>query len=116
MTNTLIAPGKMDPAEIIASVRDGLLVKRMGGGQVNVTNGDFIFEVSEGYLIENGKIKHPVRGAVLTGNGPKVLASIDMVGFDLGWQTGVCGKFDHAPVGDAQPTIRIPELIIGGRL
>lgn len=116
MTNTLIAPGKMDPAEIIASVKDGLLVKRMGGGQVNVTNGDFIFEVNEGYLIANGQIKHPVRGAVLTGNGPKVLASIDMVGTDLGWQTGVCGKFDHAPVGDAQPTIRIPELIIGGRL
>ena len=116
MTNTIIAPGKMDPAEIIASVKDGILVKRMGGGEVNVTNGDFVFEVSEGYLIENGHIKYPVRGAILTGNGPKVLQIIDMVGSDLGWQTGVCGKYDHVPVGDAQPTIRIPELIVGGRV
>jgi TldD protein len=116
MTNTLIAPGKMDPQEIIASVRNGLLVKRMGGGEVNVTNGDFVFEVNEGYLIENGEIKHPVRGAILTGNGPRVLETIDMVGSDLGFQTGVCGKYDHAPVSDAQPTIRIPEIIIGGRI
>lgn len=116
MTNTLIAPGKMDPQEIINSVKNGLLVKRMGGGEVNVTNGDFVFDVSEGYLIENGKIKHPVRGAILTGNGPKVLEIIDMVGSDLGFQIGVCGKYDHAPVSDAQPTIRIPEIIVGGRM
>jgi len=116
MTNTLIAPGKMDPNEIIASIQNGLLVKRMGGGEVNVTNGDFVFEVNEGYLIEDGKIKHPVRGAILTGNGPKILEIIDMVGSDLGFQTGVCGKYDHAPVSDAQPTIRIPEIIIGGRM
>jgi TldD protein len=116
MTNTIIAPGKMDPDEIIASVKNGLLVKRMGGGEVNVTNGDFVFEVTEGYLIENGKIKYPVRGAILTGNGPKVLEIIDMVGSDLGFQTGVCGKYDHAPVSDAQPTIRIPEIIVGGRI
>lgn len=116
MTNTIIAPGKMDPDEIIASVQNGLLVKRMGGGQVDVVNGDFVFEITEGYLIENGKIKHPVRGAILTGNGPKVLEIIDMVGSDLGFQTGVCGKFDHAPVSDAQPTIRIPQIIVGGRV
>lgn len=116
MTNTIIAPGKMDPEAIIASVKNGLLVKRMGGGEVNVTNGDFVFEINEAYLIEDGKIKHPVRGAILTGNGPKVLEMIDMVGSDLGFQTGVCGKYDHAPVSDAQPTIRIPEIIIGGRL
>jgi TldD protein len=116
MTNTIIAPGEMDPEEIVASVRNGLLVKRMGGGQVDVTNGDFVFEVTEGYLIENGKVKHPVRGAILTGNGPKILEIIDMVGADLGWQTGVCGKYDHAPVGDAQPTIRIPEIVVGGRI
>ncbi|MFH1577199.1 MAG: TldD/PmbA family protein [Candidatus Margulisiibacteriota bacterium] len=116
MTNTIIAPGEMDPEEIIASVKDGLFIKRMGGGQVDVTNGDFVFEVTEGYLIENGKIKHPVRGAILTGNGPKILEIIDMVGADLGWQTGVCGKYDHAPVGDAQPTTRIPEIIVGGRM
>ncbi len=116
MTNTIIAPGNMDPEGIIASVKNGLLVKRMGGGEVNVTNGDFVFEINEAYLIEDGKIKHPVRGAILTGNGPKVLEMIDMVGSDLGFQTGVFGKYDHAPVSDAQPTIRIPEIIIGGRL
>ncbi|MFH1541928.1 MAG: TldD/PmbA family protein, partial [bacterium] len=116
MTNTIIAPGTMDPEEIVNSVRNGLLVKGMGGGQVNVTNGDFVFEVTEGYLIENGKIKHPVRGATLIGNGPKILEIIDMVGSDLGFQSGVCGKYDHAPVGDAQPTIRIPEITVGGRI
>jgi TldD protein len=92
-----------------------LLVKRMGGGEVNVTNGDFVFEITEGYVIENGKVKHPVRGAILTGNGPKVLEIIDMVGTDLTFQTGVCGKYDHAPVSDAQPTIRIPKILVGGR-
>ncbi|MFH1362175.1 MAG: TldD/PmbA family protein [bacterium] len=116
MQNTIIAPGKTDPEEIIKSIQNGLLVKHMGGGEVNVTNGDFVFDVTEGYLIENGKIKHPVRGAILTGNGPKVLEIIDMVGSDLGWQTGVCGKYDHAPVSDAQPTIRIPEITVGGRM
>jgi len=115
MTNTYIARGKSDPREIIDSIKQGLLVRRMGGGQVNVTNGDFVFEVTEGYLIENGKVKGPVRGAILTGNGPKVLETIDMVGNDLTFQTGVCGKYDHAPVSDGQPTIRIPEIIVGGR-
>ncbi len=115
MTNTIINPGNHNPQEIIDSVKNGILVKRMGGGEVNVTNGDFVFEINEGYLIENGKIKHPVRGAILTGNGPKVLETIDMVGSDLGFQVGVCGKYDHVPVGDAQPTIRIPEIVIGGR-
>ena len=88
----------------------------MGGGQVNVTNGDFVFEITESYLIENGKIKNPVRGAILTGNGPKLLEIIDMVGSDIGFQAGICGKYDHAPVGDAQPTIRIPEITVGGRM
>lgn len=115
MTNTFIAPGKTNPQEIINSVENGLFVKRMGGGEVNVTNGNFVFEVNEGYLIENGKIKHPVRGAILTGNGPKILQTIDMVGTDLGFQVGICGKYDHVPVSDAQPTIRIPEITIGGR-
>src|SRR3989339_322692 len=116
MTNTIIAPGKSNPDEIVASIKNGLLVKHMGGGEVNVTNGDFVFDVTEGYVIEDGKVKHPVRGAILTGNGPKVLETIDMVGTDLGFQTGVCGKYDHAPVGDAQPTIRIKEIVVGGRM
>ncbi|MBI5698907.1 TldD/PmbA family protein [Candidatus Saganbacteria bacterium] len=115
MANTLIAPGKTSPDDIISSIKSGLLVKRMGGGEVNVTNGDFVFEVTEGYLIENGKISHPVRGAVLTGNGPKVLEIIDLVGTDLEFQVGVCGKYDHVPVADAQPTLRIPGLVVGGR-
>lgn len=115
MTNTYIAPGTTPPQKIIASIKDGLLVKKMGGGEVNVTNGDFVFDVTEGYLIENGKIKHPVRGAILTGNGPRILEAIDMVGEDLEFQTGVCGKFDHAPVADGQPTLRIPEIVVGGR-
>ena len=116
MTNTFIAPGTHSPQEIIASIKNGLYVKSMGGGEVNVVNGDFVFEVSEGYLIKNGKIKHPVRGAMLTGNGPKVLQIIDLVGDDLGFHTGVCGKYDHAPVSTGQPTIRIPEVVVGGRV
>ncbi|MCX5725732.1 MAG: TldD/PmbA family protein [Candidatus Saganbacteria bacterium] len=116
MTNTFIAQGKMDPEEIITSIKNGLLVKKMGGGEVDVVNGDFVFDILEGYLIEDGKIKHPVRGAILTGNGPKILETIDMVGNDLEFTPGVCGKYDHAPVSDAQPTIRIPEIIVGGRM
>ncbi|MCF8115775.1 MAG: TldD/PmbA family protein [Desulfarculaceae bacterium] len=115
MTNTMIAPGSEDPEAIIRSVGDGLLVKKMGGGQVNTTNGDFVFEVSEGYLIRDGKVGPPVRGATLTGNGPEVLQKIDRVGSDLGWSLGTCGKDGQgSPVGDAQPTLRIPRLVVGG--
>lgn len=115
MSNTFIAPGEDDPEAIIGSIDHGLLVKKMGGGEVNVVTGDFVFEVTEGYLIDKGKIKHPVRGAILTGNGPKVLEIIDMVGSDLKFQTGICGKYDHVPVSDGQPTLRIPEIVVGGR-
>ena len=115
MTNTFIQPGMTNPSEIIASIKNGLLIKRMGGGEVNVTNGDFVFEITEAYLIENGNIKHPVRGAMLIGSGPEVLQKIDMVGWDLEFIPGTCGKYDHAPVSDGQPTIRIPEITIGGR-
>ena len=115
MSNTLIVPGKMKPEAIIHSVEKGLFVKKMGGGQVNTVNGDFVFEVSEGYLIEKGKVAEPVRGAILTGNGPRVLKEIDMVGDDLGFGIGTCGKDGQGvPVADAQPTLRIPELVIGG--
>ncbi|MHB1419254.1 MAG: TldD/PmbA family protein [Bacillota bacterium] len=117
MTNTCIAPGKEDPEKIIRETKKGLLVKKMGGGQVNTTNGDFVFDVAEGYLIEDGKIGAPVRGATLTGNGPDVLRIIDMVGKDLGFAIGTCGKDGQGvPVSDAQPTLRIPELIVGGIL
>lgn len=116
MTNTLIAPGASDPAEVLRSVDRGLLVKRMGGGEVNTVNGDFVFEVEEGYLIENGKQGDPVRGATLTGNGPRLLKEIDMVGSDLGFGLGTCGKDGQgSPVSDAQPTLRLPEVVVGGR-
>lgn len=117
MTNTLILPGRMDPEEIIREAKSGLYVRKMGGGQVNTTTGDFVFEVAEGYLIEDGEISVPVRGATLTGNGPRVLANVDMVGHDLGYAIGTCGKDGQGvPVADAQPTISVPELIVGGIL
>ncbi len=116
MSNTLVAPGTMKAEEIIRSVDKGLFVTKMGGGQVNTVNGDFVFEVSEGQLIENGTIGEPVRGAVLLGNGPRVLMDIDMVADDLGFGIGTCGKEGQGvPVADAQPTLRIPELVIGGQ-
>jgi TldD protein len=115
MTNTLIAPGESDPADIVKSVSSGLFVKRMGGGQVNTVNGDFVFEVSEGYLIENGEVGEPVRGATLAGNGPEVLRQISMVGSDLGFGIGTCGKDGQGvPVSDAQPTLLIPAITVGG--
>jgi len=115
MTNTYIAAGKDSYDNILASVDNGLLVKKMGGGQVDITNGNFVFEVTEGYLIKNGKIDRPVRGATLTGNGIEVLASVDMVGDDLCFIPGICGKGQSAPVSDGQPTLRIPKIIVGGQ-
>ncbi|MDD5491607.1 MAG: TldD/PmbA family protein [bacterium] len=115
MTNTMITPGEHDPASIIKSTPKGLYVKKMGGGQVNTATGDFVFEVVEAYEIVNGEQGKPVRGAILTGNGPEVLKSIDLVGKDLDFEIGTCGKEgQHVPVGDGQPTLRIPEIIVGG--
>lgn len=117
MSNTMILPGRTEPEEIIRSVTKGLFVKKMGGGQVETVSGDFVFEVSEGYLIERGQVGEPVRGATLVGNGPTVLKHIDMVGADLGFGIGTCGKDGQGvPVADAQPTLRIPEIIVGGAL
>lgn len=116
MSNTIILPGQTKPEEIIRSVEKGLFVRKMGGGQVNTVNGDFVFEVSEGYLIEKGSIGEAVRGAILIGNGPQVLKEIDRVGDDLGFGIGTCGKDGQGvPVADAQPTLRIPEIVVGGR-
>jgi TldD protein len=115
MSNTMILPGDDDPQAIVRDTPHGLYVAKMGGGQVNTVNGDFVFEVSEGYLIENGRITRPVRGATLTGNGPQVLQEIDRVANDLGYSLGTCGKDGQgAPVADAQPTLRIPRLVVGG--
>ncbi len=116
MSNTFIAPGTDDPDDILRATPNGLYVTRMGGGQVNTVSGDFVFEVAEGFRIENGRKGEPVRGATLVGNGPRVLATIDRVGSDLGFGIGTCGKDGQGvPVADAQPTLRIPELVVGGR-
>jgi TldD protein len=117
MTNTFIEPGLMKPDEVIRSVNSGLLVKKMGGGQVNTVTGDFVFEVQEGYLIEKGSAGEPVRGATLSGNGPDVLRSIDLVASDMGFSIGTCGKDGQGvPVSDGMPTLRIPEMVVGGEI
>ena len=116
MSNTMILPGPDDPATIIASVDDGVLVKKMGGGQVDTVRGDFVFEIQEGYLIEKGETGPMIKNATMMGNGPKVLRDIDMIGTDLGFGIGTCGKDGQGvPVADAQPTLRIPEIIVGGK-
>ncbi|MFZ1947168.1 MAG: metallopeptidase TldD-related protein, partial [bacterium] len=117
MTNTMLLAGAIPPEEILASVKHGFYAKHMGGGQVDVSSGNFVFEVTEGYLIENGKIASPVRGANLIGNGGEILKKIDMVGSDFqhydGW--GTCGKAGQGvPVSDGMPTIRVSEITIGG--
>jgi TldD protein len=117
MTNTMIASGGSDPAEIVRSVKDGIFVKKMGGGQVDVVSGNFAFEVTECYRIRDGKLAEALRGATLVGQGPKLMSEIDMVGWDLGYSTGTCGKDGQgAPVADAQPTLRIPSVVIGGKV
>jgi len=117
MTNTMIASGDSDPEAIVRSVKDGIFVKKMGGGQVDVVSGNFAFEVTECYRIRDGKVTEPLRGATLVGQGPKLMSEIDMVGWDLGYSTGTCGKDGQgAPVADAQPTLRIPSVVIGGKI
>jgi TldD protein len=106
MSNTLITPGDEDPEAII-----------MGGGQVNTVTGEFVFEVSEGFIIDKGLVGEPVRGATLIGNGTEILRSVDMVGSDIGFEIGTCGKdAQGVPVSDAMPTIRIPEMVVGGEV
>ncbi|MEP7003974.1 MAG: TldD/PmbA family protein [Chloroflexota bacterium] len=117
MTTTMIAPGTSDPAAILASVADGIFVKGMGGGQVDVVSGNFAFEITECYRIRDGKQAEPLRGATLVGQGPKLMSEIDMVGSDLGYSVGTCGKDGQgAPVADAQPTLRIPSVVVGGKV
>ena len=117
MSNTFIAPGLADPGKIVGSVSHGLLVKKMGGGQVNTVTGDFVFDVQEGYMIENGQAGELIRGATLVGSGPEVLNSIDLVGSDLGFSIGTCGKDGQGvPVSDALPTLRIKEIVVGGEV
>ncbi len=115
MTNTYIAPRDADPADIIAGVEKGLYAVSFAGGQVEPATGDFVFGLSEGYLIEDGKVTSPVRGATLIGNGQQVLRRIDAIGNDLEMKSGTCGKDGQsAAVGTGQPTVRISELTVGG--
>ncbi len=117
MTNTYMLAGEHDPQEIIASVDKGLYAVNFAGGQVDITSGKFVFSASEAYLIENGKITRPVKGATLIGNGPDVLKRVSMLGNDLQLDTGVgtCGKEGQSvPVGVGQPTMLIDELTVGG--
>ncbi len=117
MTNTYMHAGPHDPEEIIASVDKGLYAVNFGGGQVDITSGKFVFSASEAYLIENGKVTAPVKGATLIGNGPDVLKRVSMLGNDLRLDPGVgtCGKEGQSvPVGVGQPTMLIDELTVGG--
>ncbi|NIP73851.1 MAG: metalloprotease TldD [Gammaproteobacteria bacterium] len=117
MTNTYMLAGRHDPQEIIGSVDKGLYAVNFGGGQVDITSGKFVFSASEAYLIENGRVGPPVRGATLIGNGPDVLTRVSMVGNDLELDTGVgtCGKEGQSvPVGVGQPTLRVDALTVGG--
>ena len=117
MTNTYMLGGDKDPQEIIASVKNGLYAVNFGGGQVDITNGKFVFSTAEAYIIENGKITHAVKGATLIGNGPDALTRISMIGNDMKLDPGVgtCGKEGQSvPVGVGQPTVRIDGLTVGG--
>jgi TldD protein len=117
MTNTYMLNGDKDPAEIIKSVKKGLYAVNFGGGQVDITSGKFVFSASEAYMIENGKVTYPVKGATLIGNGPDALTRVKMIGNDLKLDTGVgtCGKEGQSvPVGVGQPTLRIDGLTVGG--
>ena len=117
MTNTYMLAGDKDPGEILASVKNGLYAVNFGGGQVDITNGKFVFSASEAYMIENGKITYPVKGATLIGNGPEVMQRISMIGTDMKLDpgVGVCGKEGQSvPVGVGQPTLRIDGVTVGG--
>ncbi len=117
MTNTYMLAGDRDPEEIIASVKKGLYAVNFGGGQVDITNGKFVFSASEAWMIEDGKLAYPVKGATLIGNGPDVLNRVSMIGNDMKLDpgVGVCGKDGQSvPVGVGQPTLRIEDLTVGG--
>jgi len=116
MTNTFVLDGPDDPDDIISSTPNGVYVAKLGGGSVNTASGDFVFGMTEAYLIENGEITEPLRDGNLIGNGPKVLADIDMLANDFAMGSpGTCGKDGQGvPVGDGQPTLRVKSLTVGG--
>ncbi|MBE8233694.1 MAG: metalloprotease TldD, partial [Endozoicomonadaceae bacterium] len=117
MTNTYMLPGQDVPDDIISSVSKGIYIVNMGGGQVDITSGQFVFAASEAYLIEKGKVTQPIKGATLIGNGPDIMNKVSMVGHDLALDPGigVCGKAGQTvPVGVGQPTLKIDEMTVGG--
>jgi TldD protein len=117
MTNTAMLNGDRDPEEIIRSVKKGLYAVNFGGGQVDITSGKFVFSAAEAWMIEDGKLTYPVKGATLIGNGPEVLKHVSMIGNDMQLDTGVgtCGKEGQSvPVGVGQPTLLIDSLTVGG--
>jgi len=117
MTNTIMSPGKDDPEDIIRSVKRGVYAKHFSGGQVNISNGDFVFSLTESYLIEDGKVTAPLKGVNLIGNGPDVLRKVTMLGsdFKLSDGTWTCGKDGQSvPVGIGTPTMKIAEITVGG--
>jgi TldD protein len=115
MTNTYLLPGGDDPDEIVRQTPYGLYCVALGGGQVNTATGDFVFGITEAYMIENGEITEPVRAAQLIGNGPAALQAIDAVGTDFDTWAGTCGKDGQGvPVSSGQPTLRVAELTVGG--
>ena len=116
MTNTYITAGTSDPADIVADTDHGVYVAQLGGGQVDTASGDFVFGMTEAYLIEGGRITEPIRDGNLIGTGPNALASIDAVGTDFAMGSpGTCGKDGQGvPVGTGTPTLRVPALTVGG--
>jgi len=117
MTNTFMLAGDSTPDEIIRSVKKGIYAASFGGGQVDITSGKFVFSASEAYLIENGRLTRPIKGATLIGSGPDVLKRVSMVGNDLALDAGIgtCGKNGQSvPVGVGLPTIRIDAITVGG--
>ena len=117
MTNTFMLPGKYNPNEIIESVKKGIYAVNFSGGQVDITNGQFVFTASEAYNIQDGKIVDPIKDMTLIGNGPEILKKVSMVGNDLKLDEGVgtCGKDGQTvPVGVGQPTLKIDEITVGG--
>ena len=117
MTNTYMLPGEHEPEAIIASVKRGIYAPHFAGGQVDITSGQFVFSASEAYLIENGKITTPIKGATLIGNGPDAMSQVSMVGNDLELDegVGVCGKDGQSlPVGVGQPTLKLDAMTVGG--
>ena len=117
MTNTIMLAGKYSHDEIIKSVKKGVYAKTFSGGQVDISSGDFVFSITEGYLIENGKIRHPIKNATLIGNGPEILKRVVMVGNDLVISDGkwTCGKEgQHVPVGVGMPTVKLSHITVGG--